>query len=521
MVWKIDDLQGNEAQKIKYEIVPYTRGRGLDLGCGMYKTYKHFIGVDNKAQWDKLNPSDEYMLRLNVDIEANCEKLDMFASQSMDFVFSSHLLEHMEDPLSALKEWWRVIKHNGYLILYLPHRDFYPNIGEDGANPDHKHDFKPSDIIQMMGDIGGWDLVKSENRNKQNEYSFLQIFQKLSSFKHFYSYNQERPSKTCAVVRYGGFGDMVQTSSILPHLKDQGYHITMFTTPRGHNIVKHDPHIDEFFIQDKDQVPNEEIVPFWDAWKPKFDKWINLSESVEGTFLAMKGRTLWEWPDHARHAWTNRNYLEYVHIIAGVPQKYKTKFYPTRKEILWAEKRYKKIGKCILWVLDGSSVHKHWPWMDNAIARILLNSDYKIITVGNKLSAMLEMGWENEPRVITKSGKWDIRKTLTFAQTCDMVVGPETGVLNAVGLMGVPKIVFLSHSSEENLTKHWKNCYPLIPEGCQCYPCHKMIHGWDDCKRSTTETPMGDKTLLIEGADCQVKIDPAQFGNAFNEAQRN
>ena len=147
MVWKPENPQGNEAAKIKYDIVPYTRGQGLDLGCGMYKAYPHFIGVDNRKQWgDNLPAYDEYALRMNVDINCNCSNLDIFTSNSMDFVFSSHLLEHIENTEKTLKGWWRVIKPGGYLLLYLPHAEFYPKVGEPGANPDHKHDFLPNDI---------------------------------------------------------------------------------------------------------------------------------------------------------------------------------------------------------------------------------------------------------------------------------------------------------------------------------------------------------------------------------------
>ena len=44
---------------------------------------------------------------------------------------------------------------------------------------------------------------------------------------------------------------------------------------------------------------------------------------------------------------------------------------------------------------------------------------------------LLEVGWEQEKRVVTKSGKWSVRDTLAFLDVCDVVVGPETGVLNA------------------------------------------------------------------------------------------
>ena len=86
--------------------------------------------ANNLKQWGKLSPADEYALRLNVDVTCDCKKLELFASQSMDFVFSSHLLEHIEDAGAALKEWWRVIKHNGYLVLYLPDDELYPKMGE-------------------------------------------------------------------------------------------------------------------------------------------------------------------------------------------------------------------------------------------------------------------------------------------------------------------------------------------------------------------------------------------------------
>ena len=47
MVWKRDDPQGDESGKIRLETVRYTRGQGLDLGCGPDKIWPHAIGVDN------------------------------------------------------------------------------------------------------------------------------------------------------------------------------------------------------------------------------------------------------------------------------------------------------------------------------------------------------------------------------------------------------------------------------------------------------------------------------------------
>ena len=42
---------------------------------------------------------------------------------SYDFVCSSHMLEHAANPLRALREWKRILRPNGGLILIVPHRD--------------------------------------------------------------------------------------------------------------------------------------------------------------------------------------------------------------------------------------------------------------------------------------------------------------------------------------------------------------------------------------------------------------
>lgn len=42
------------------------------------------------------------------------------ADHAYDFVLSSHCLEHVANPLRALREWHRVTRANGHLVLLLP-----------------------------------------------------------------------------------------------------------------------------------------------------------------------------------------------------------------------------------------------------------------------------------------------------------------------------------------------------------------------------------------------------------------
>lgn len=498
MSWSREQKQGNEAYKIRWEVVQYTRGRGIDLGCGPYKLYPHFIGVDNNQ--------DEAMFGIpckpDVKIQT-AEDLSLFGSQSMDFIFSSHLLEHIEPEkvTDTLKEWWRIIKPNGNLVLYIPDEDEYPKCKEesrgitefeDGCNPDHKWNVNYQRVVEFMG-FANFDLVEFQKRNQDEEYSLYFVFKKIGKGKHF-SWRKDKPKKTCAVVRYGAFGDLIQASSVFSGLKKQGYHVTLFTSPPGDDIVKFDPNIDAFYMQDKDQVPNHLLSEYWAYHKKKFDKWVNLSESVEGTFLALPGRVQHEWSPALRHSMLNQNYLEFQHKIADIPHNPQMKFYSSAEEKEWARKERSKMGEfVIVWALAGSSVHKTNPHLDACVASLML--DFKgvdVVTTGDKAGVILEQGWEKESRVHRRAGQWTIRQTLAFLEQADMVIGPETGVLNAAAQLPIPKVVFLSHSTEENLTRDWVNTVSFIAENTSCPgrgnneapACHQLHFGWNYCKRT-------------------------------------
>ena len=147
---------------------------------------------------------------------------------------------------------------------------------------------------------------------------------------------------------------MLQASSIFPRLKDQGFHITVMTTPKGKDILINNPYVDEFILQDTDQVPNNELRGYWDVWTQKFTKFINLSESVETNLLPNPGQSIYHWPKDLRHEILNVNYMERTHKIAKVPGPYEVRFYPAKEETEWAKKEKAKIGGyVIMWTLAG------------------------------------------------------------------------------------------------------------------------------------------------------------------------
>lgn len=54
-------------------------------------------------------------------------------------VYSSHILEHVDDPVTAVKNWFRILQPGGHLIILVPHRDLYEKKRELPSNWNFDH----------------------------------------------------------------------------------------------------------------------------------------------------------------------------------------------------------------------------------------------------------------------------------------------------------------------------------------------------------------------------------------------
>lgn len=310
---------------------------------------------------------------------------------------------------------------------------------------------------------------------------------------------------TAALVRYGAYGDLVQSMSLVAQLKKDGYHVTLICQYPGAELVRHDPNIDRLIVQTMNQIPIGALGLFW-AWfeargapgGKKFDRWINLTESVESNLLISAGNVKFMWAPKARHQFMNHNYLQFQHDIGKVPYNPTFKFYATAEEVKWRDeelRRMKKAGieKYILWALAGSSrTHKVYPhsaaiW-DHVIEHY---PGWGVLTVGDPSCAELEKGFEAKPRMWLTASRYTMRQVLLMLETAAVVVGPETGTMSAAAFYPMPKIVFLSHSTVENLTRDWINTTSLWAPKTECpgrgknevLACHKMLPTFEGCRR--------------------------------------
>lgn len=75
-----------------------------------------------------------------------------FDDESQDAVYSSHCYEHIADHINALKDWFRVLKVGGFIVLVVPHAHLFERRENLPSrwNADHKHFFTPGKLLSEI-----------------------------------------------------------------------------------------------------------------------------------------------------------------------------------------------------------------------------------------------------------------------------------------------------------------------------------------------------------------------------------
>lgn len=75
-----------------------------------------------------------------------------FNGHSQDFLFASHVLEHIPDPLPALREWFRVVRVGGHMVVVVPHQWLYERKKEPPSwlCADHKRFYTPAALLREV-----------------------------------------------------------------------------------------------------------------------------------------------------------------------------------------------------------------------------------------------------------------------------------------------------------------------------------------------------------------------------------
>lgn len=111
-----------------YEKYCPVKKNGIDIGCSFDPIHDHF------DQWDMAFG------------DGDAVTMDGIASNTYHTVYTSHILEHVWNPLAAIRRWFDILAPEGHLIICVPHRDLYEKrlTLPSRFNDDHKTFWLPS-----------------------------------------------------------------------------------------------------------------------------------------------------------------------------------------------------------------------------------------------------------------------------------------------------------------------------------------------------------------------------------------
>lgn len=128
---------GNACQFIAPTALHFCQGQGLDIGAGKWPL-PGAHAIDVSTPWNAMElPHGQF-----------------------DFIFSSHCLEHVENPIAALEHWKTRIKPGGVLFLYLPHPDM--EYWQPQNCRKHLHTWTPGQMAGIVHDLGFQNVMHGQ-----------------------------------------------------------------------------------------------------------------------------------------------------------------------------------------------------------------------------------------------------------------------------------------------------------------------------------------------------------------------
>lgn len=172
---RTDNLVGSQQRAfLIYHILQEVKRHGeIGVSLGVGQEIEPFvIGIDHYHGDSHPIYGGAYYPHLT----CKCEKLP-FNDRTFSFAVASHVFEHMEKPLEVFKEWLRILKPKGALILLMPDANY-----ENRTHPwdiDHKAFYTPEVFQEKI--LNPYDrIIKTEVFNTlDNFFSFNYVGRKL------------------------------------------------------------------------------------------------------------------------------------------------------------------------------------------------------------------------------------------------------------------------------------------------------------------------------------------------------
>lgn len=439
----------------------------------------------------------------------------LIGDESVNWVFINQNIGDVKEWRRQLDQQWQRLKIGGTFCIWAP--DAKIRRAQMGEWINSKPAWRCLEDDPNAG-ADGMYLVVLEKRDPTGDVKSDQVYEAWQD-------PRAKGQKTTAILRMGGYGDGLLGAELAPAYKNGGHYVAYIGSNFSAEAVRHDPHIDLVQEIEIGRMQPEDFGALMTALDRRYDHVVNLGESIEGHIVKLPQRVDYYWPDPVRRKASAINFEEWTACIGGVEFKPGwMRFYPSEEEKAWANMAKSKLckngEKLALWAVGGSGEQKIWPYLSAALTQLSQEPDVIWALVGHgerderiadeAVTHAAHFGGDTSKMALLMHGfKASMRDIMALGQLADLVVGPETGLMNAVAYApGVSKVIYLSHSSPENIPKHWTDTTVLTPD-TSLFPCHRMHYQDNPCPRDHNGHPT-----------CSAALKPKTVVDAVREALR-
>ena len=239
LAWRAGRLVNPRACGFREHRSRFVEKNGLEIGgpskffaaLGPFPVYRLAASVDNcnfsnRTVWEGEVVEGETFAfhrgrKPGRQFVAEATALPEIASNSYDFVLSSHTIEHTANPLRALREWRRILKPEGILVLVVPDKNW---------TFDHRRPVTP--LAHLLEDY--------ENATKEDDLTHLAEILKLhdlgrdrraGTYEAFKARSERNAENRC--LHHHTF----DRDSAVAMTEAAGYGVLSAETMRPHHIV--------------------------------------------------------------------------------------------------------------------------------------------------------------------------------------------------------------------------------------------------------------------------------------------
>jgi glycosyltransferase involved in cell wall biosynthesis len=226
---------------------------GIEIGGSAHNPWGlKTRNVDYTADFNTAYKEQELKLcgeALRVDIVSPGDQLQEVADDSVDFVISSHVIEHFPDPIKALKEWRRVVRPGGYIYVIAPHKErtfdkdrprttlaelYERHRTGIGPDPDAAHCsvWITADFVELIQALG-WPIVAVQDVDDKVGNGFAVVI-RVEKQNAPHVVRRDRLSMTFLVGSTANIqtGGAASTLEYARRLQERGHDVSIATWPK-------------------------------------------------------------------------------------------------------------------------------------------------------------------------------------------------------------------------------------------------------------------------------------------------